>query len=1082
MAEPRPARLRYLTGNRLELLADHLCAGLAASPLPPEKSETIVVPSRGMGVWLHRQIALRLGIAASIEFPFPARFVDQLAEKFGLGRPEPVDPFRPAAQLFELHELFWEIQKGELQSSELKPVSQHLDADHDGRNRFQLARRLSGLYSTYQFARPRQIEAWGHGRWFAEAGPDLGAGEPWQRDLFTQLVARHAPVQPPSHRLLGLLSGLAAGDFDPGLLPARLSVFGAGTLPPMVAEVFVALARHLPVDFYLLAPTRDYMGDLRTRRERELDETDLDLSPAQELVAELGKLGREFFEVMLDLDPDGAAIEEAGFEDPGSGTVLRHLQSALLDGTADPVEFAEDDRSLKLHCCHSPLREMEVLRDEVLAALADGATDSVGDVLLLVPDIRTYAPFARSVFGAVIDNGDRTLRLPLRVADRSGAVEQPYARLVLRWLDLAASRLTLSEVFPVLQEDVVRQHYGFGPEQLDDLRDRLREAGVVWGVDPAWRAERTGTPPFAGVSWREGIDRMLLGCFTGSVDEMVQGVLPAADAAVSDAESIGALATALDELFALLSGLEGPHPMSAWAELLRSGLTQTAVVTDERGATQRSDCIQVLDRLVDDAAGSEAPLGRLAVLDLLGREFAAIDAGGGLVGGAITVAELRPMRSLPARVIAVAGLDAESFPRRDPRDGLDLVGENRRKGDRSPRDDDRQLFLELLLCARERLIISWVGRDQKDDHPRTLSPCAQELVDTLERLGYRDHTVQHSLQPFAVVGCEESTYDHAMGHAARAMHEAGDTTPFVDVELEAALATPVERIDLADLRAFWKSPAAWFCKRSAELALAFDREEAEAEALGLDALQGWKLRDAALHDPSILEDPERLRIHFGLPDNALVAEDLGSLRRQFDEVAANTGFSPADLVREEIVIDGGDFILSGSLRRIPDGPLVELVAGTWKKAHLVDALVAHVVAGCAGWPGPSRAGSVKEPDRVQTWHPFADPRSVLTELVEGYRRGRRAPLRFYPRTSLAFANQDPGAEADPLEVFRSLEVQAAWSAVVDSSEAWASEGESLDEAVALCVRGLGDAELCNEEFVWWARRFVAWIAEIGGKS
>lgn len=1071
----RTPGLTTFTGNRPELLARRLCEGLRVDPLPPTLREQIVVPSRGMGAWLERQIALDAGIAASIDFPFPARFVDRLAEKFGFGRPEPVDPFRPVAQLFELHELFWEISKAGPQVPALEPVASHLEGDVDGRKRYQLARRLSGLYAGYQFARPGGIEAWRRGKWFAGDAPIQRAGEPWQRALFNQLAERHADDPVPAQRILELLRILDGEDIDAGLLPPRVAVFGASTMPPVLAQVFLALSRHVPVEFYLLAPTAEYYGDLRGRSSEQGERT-----AAEELVAVLGRLGSEFFDALVGVGVDPQPV---GFAEGAPRSLLHQLQFAMSEGIPE-ASMAIDpaDRSVRLHSCHSPLREMEVLRDEVLAALADGTADSVSDILLLVPDIRTYAPFARSVFGAEIDNGEgRSIRMPIRVADRSGATAQPYARLILQWLALASSRLTLSEVFPVLQEAVVARHFGFGPEQLDELRDRLRDAGVIWGVDPDWRAERTGTPRFDGVSWREGIDRLLLGCFTGPVDAMIDGVLPAADAAVSNVETLGQLATALDRLFALLAELDGPHPMEEWAAHLRRGLGDLTDATDERRAIERAECIGVLDRLVDDAGGSTAPVGRLALVDLLTREFAAMDAGGGLVGGAITVAELRPMRSLPAKVIAVAGMDAESFPRRDPRDGLDLVAETRQAGDRSPRDDDRQLFLELLLCARERLIVSWVGRDQHDDHERTLSPCAQELVDTLEAFGFREHTIQHSLQPFASAGWKESTYDHAFVRAAGALTRPERIRPFIDAELDSSAGAEAERVELADLQAFWKSPAAWFCRRAADIGMAFDREEAEAEALGLDGLQAWKLRDAALRHPDALDDEERLCVRFGLPANALVTQDVRAVRREFDAFAGEAGFGPADLVEEEIEIPGDDFVVGGTVRRLADGPLVSLIAGSKKKKYTVQQIVAHAVAGCAQLPGPSLIGSVRKPDELERWEHFTDPHEVLARLVAGYRLGRRRPLRFFPRTSLAFAKAFEGPDSAPLEVFGSIAVQNEWSQVHESSQSYAEDGEVHDEAVALCVRGLTEPELCNEEFLHWAKTFGDWLEQIGGE-
>ncbi|RKZ10003.1 hypothetical protein DRQ32_07620, partial [bacterium] len=324
----RTPRLNYFTGNRLELLVDRLADALARDPLAPGIDETILVPSRGMGSWLTRELAQRWEIAASLDLPFPARFVDDLAARFDLGRPEPIDPFRPQAQLWELHEIFWKIQNEELQDDDLTPVSNHLRDDGDGRKRYQLARRVGALLSSYQFARAEEIGSWDRGEWFAHEEAEA-SGERWQRALWRLLREQHEPAEPPAQRILELVRRLGSGQIPDGALPERVSVFGASSVPPMIAQVLVALSLHRPVDLYLLVPTPGYIADLRNRRERERQQDPLDLAPAQELVGELGRLGREFFETLLDLDAAGGAIEAAGFADPGSSSALRHLQSAL---------------------------------------------------------------------------------------------------------------------------------------------------------------------------------------------------------------------------------------------------------------------------------------------------------------------------------------------------------------------------------------------------------------------------------------------------------------------------------------------------------------------------------------------------------------------------------------------------------------------------------------------------------------------------------------------------------------------------------------------------------------------------------
>jgi hypothetical protein len=64
------------------------------------------------------------------------------------------------------------------------------------------------------------------------------------------------------------------------------------------------------------------------------------------------------------------------------------------------------------------------------------------------------------------------------------------------------------------------------------------------------------------------------------------------------------------------------------------------------------------------------------------------------------------MRALPAAMVCVCGLADGSFPRRDRRASFDLLATERRRLDRNTRSDDRQLFLDVLLAARRRLLLT----------------------------------------------------------------------------------------------------------------------------------------------------------------------------------------------------------------------------------------------------------------------------------------------------------------------------------------------------------------------------------------
>src|SRR5699024_4162702 len=80
------------------------------------------------------------------------------------------------------------------------------------------------------------------------------------------------------------------------------------------------------------------------------------------------------------------------------------------------------DSSIQVHSCHSAMREVEVLYDQLLALLDKNPELSPDDILIMTPDIQTYAPMAEAVFGTP-DEGQP--RIPYTIADRGIEGQNP---------------------------------------------------------------------------------------------------------------------------------------------------------------------------------------------------------------------------------------------------------------------------------------------------------------------------------------------------------------------------------------------------------------------------------------------------------------------------------------------------------------------------------------------------------------------------------------------------------------------------------------------------------------------------------
>lgn len=750
-------------------LATTLLAQPQRDPLAPAK---VVVPSQGMGRWLTLELAREHGIAMQLDVQLPASFIWDLA-RLVLGQLPEASAFSPGPLGWRLYD--WLCEPEHL--AQAPRLAHYLDGG-DERRRLALASRVADVFDQYLLYRDDWLAAW-------ERGERLGLGpdEDWQALLWQELTKDGHP-----HRAR-LLEDLLRRLYDPepiAGLPERLLLFGISSLPPHHLRVFDGLARHTELVICALNPCREAWGEIRDIRELarqpELDPDEWYLDIGNPLLASMGKQGRDFFDSLFSLASEGAGQEIGLYSEDADlvdASLLRALQNDILRlRTRRPeerLELCEDDRSLELHIAHSPLREVEILHDQLLARFQADPGLSPDQVVVLMPDIERYAPYIEAVFASRDGRGaprtgtprEAAPRIPYSLADRSLRAEIPLIEAFLGLLGLPESRFAAEEILAWLEQPAIARRAGIEEEDLPLLRDWLREAGVRWGRDGEHRA-RLGLPADAAFTWRQGLDRLLLGFaappqLAGKEAPLLGDCWPLDALEGGRAQLLGRLIGFVGQLAALADALQRPRPLADWADSLQQLIDS---LFDEREAGDTllllsQACAALRDQA--QAAGIERPLKLALVRQQL---TGALEQGGGSAGfltGAVTFCTMVPMRSLPFRLVCLLGLDDGALPRRTPAAGFDLIAQHPRRGDRARRLDDRYLLLETLLSAREALYLSYVGRDPRDNAelpPSVLVSEILEAVDQTARISGADGAavadrasrrivVQHPLQPFS---------------------------------------------------------------------------------------------------------------------------------------------------------------------------------------------------------------------------------------------------------------------------------------------------------------------------------------------
>ncbi|HET7267356.1 MAG TPA: exodeoxyribonuclease V subunit gamma [Oleiagrimonas sp.] len=1071
----------------LDRLADRLAGLLAArDPAALLVPQTVLVPQAGLQKWLVQRLAERHGIAANLEFIAPAQMVWRALREWRPGLPYQ-SPFDREAMRWRLLPLLAEPPADEA------GVAALVEGESEPLRRFQLAGHVAQLFERYQAYRRDLLDGW-------QAG---GEADDAQAGLWRALT--RASDQPSRSRLLGdyLHAFAADGAAAPPGLPARLFAFGCINVSPDVLRFLGLIGRHAEVQFFLPTPCGEYWGDIPHRRDKAaqllaqgggfFDQ------PANPLLVSMGGVGRDFVAQVFGYDevqPDMESMPDGAL--PPRDSLLHRVQADVIEqlagGADDRLEEPDPtDDSLTLHVCHSPMREVQVLHDRLLDLFQRHHDLEPRDVAVLVTDMGKYAPCVDAVFGAIERMDARYI--PWTVADQPLANAHALTAMFRDLLDLPASRLGLDVVLDVLAVPAVARGCGLEDTDLDALRDAAEAAGICCDEDAADREAR-GLPAHAEFSWAFGRERVLLGYMLGDADD--DGELVCERAPIGDIE--GDRVVAFGQLLRIQRVLRDwrdaahtPRTPAGWQVLLNRLLDALVPTLDGRGEEQALEAVrQTLAGLSESAesAGFDGRMDWRCLRDYLHDALSGAVTHQRFLAGGVSVCGMVPLRNVPFRVICVLGLDARSFPRQDPADAMsrlygDLVSDHRRLGDRSMREDDRYLFLQTLMAARDVLHLSYVGIDARDASVIEPSVLVTELMEMIGKDYFVDATkareslvVTHPLQPFSprlFSGDEPRlfTYRDEWRQAAGTASQSAGPLPFADIQWPDD--GDDERFDMGDLKRFFAAPQRWFLQRRVGLSIA----DIRARAADREPLQDDNL-NRAVRERRLIErmrlgaDDEAdslvwSRAHGWLPPLALgEAAHAASMDELVPQAGCwrMRGAGEVDRDTCSLSLPSGRVIEGHPAWRDTDGIAGWIGSGSQGKNWMywwLEALVARAVDGSATGLALGRG----DKNAPLPWAPkLPNPtgaKTLLDELLDIYKEGQAGPLPMPPRSAWAWT--------------RGLlkgKVPDSARAMAAAMSTW--DGEAQDPWIATALRGWSPAA-DEETFTMLAQRTYGPLSE-----
>ena len=519
-----------------------------------------------------------------------------------------------------------------------------------------------------------------------------------------------------------------------------------------------------------------------------------------------------------------------------------------------PVKISDQDRSISIHSCHGPMREAQILKDLILDLFLNDPDLRPHDIIVMMPDIESYAPYIESVFS--VEHS-----IPFTISDRKKRSESEMIATFLDILAAADSRLTLTEVLDILSGKAVGTKFNFSEQEILSIRKTAENAGICWGMDSEHR-KQMGFSDLNENTWWFGFQRLMLGyAMPENYDSLFVDILPCESFEGTETEILGKFAFFCDILFKNLKKLTNLRKIHQWCDTFID-IFFSMIAMDKNTEDDQEFIIKAIDELRSTAENAcyMEEVGFEVAINALHAKLDLTQSSGAFLTGGMVFCNLMPMRSIPFKVVALMGMNDRAFPRQTIAESFNLIKKYPAFGDRIQRDEERYLFLEALLSARQNFIITYTGMSIKDNSVIPPAGVVSELVETMHDSFILSHEnkffpkddfiIVHPLQPFNEKyfknndnSCIFSFSDHYMRIAENlnSLAKSGENTCKKDNLILDKSNIPVpaqdSTITLNDLISFFKMPGEYFIKK--RLGIVFsefpgfvdDREPVELDGL-----------------------------------------------------------------------------------------------------------------------------------------------------------------------------------------------------------------------------------------------------------
>ena len=956
----------------------------------PFERKTVVVQSEAMGRWLALKAADENGIAANIEFVTPDKFLRNFAEKY-LGIKANGSVFNKKNTEWALYSLF---KSDFLEKPVFMPIKNYIQ--NDERRCFGLCRKIADLFEQYAVYRPHIIAAWQKGKVCSES-PD----EIWQKEIFLELK-RLDPFSEPDFAKVFIekcQSAQLKAEFTKPLI-----LFGISRMNKYHLNMFTHLSVLFPVHIFAILPSSEYIYKV-DKKNREEKET----------------FFRKFCEADMEITDffvENPLFQESDiFVKPTADTLLSSIQRDILEDKEKPEEIPCDD-SVRISACCGKMRETEVLKDSLLELFKDDETLSPEDIVVLCPDLKSYEPYINAVFGN--SRTDDSAFIPFVITEGETADEAKISETFLKIIRLSSGNYGKSEILSIFKEPCVCGKFGISRENFPEIEKLLEESGVKRGLDSSFMEKKYRLS--GQNTWEFGLKRIMMSSFMpfSEKGEGFEDILPVENFRQDKIVLAEGFITFVKELFRFAENAAEEKTPSEFKSMLVKAL-DFFFVDDKNSSGGIRHLKEIISSFAERAGKYAAKIHFDAVRTYIEDEIAATVFRKNTVGSKLNFSSLKQMHNLPFRVVCLIGMDEDSFPRKDTEYAFDLThlvkAESGEPKIRSLRENDSDFFLDAILSAGEKLIISYDGKEQREDskkHRMAAMPVRILEKYIAEKTGKNpDETeVKYPALPFSAEYFTENgafkTFSKAAFRVAEKMfHVEHSSSDLSGIKVSEEKEQPKEHLVLAvdDLISFFKDPQKYYFTKTLKMILPDEeKNNVDEEIFDYDdSLMNYSLRQTYIKMAENTDDEKTLEKDFirrmkgegKIPAGIVGEEKLKALIKNSGlwEFAGKLYAEKREHCDFSFDFEELGVTLCGRNENIRSDSAIQIVTSKWDAKHKISSLIKHFAMNTEGIELDTHTYALNQKKEVRRYTlektDAATAKNNLAVFVELWKKGQK---------------------------------------------------------------------------------------------